>query len=239
MITILKRLQHTLLSWLLCATAAATIAACADEEWMSGNRRPVREGVPVTFDLSFRTEDNRVETRAAQDESNESRVYNLYVLIFDADGNKHYGQFFDDNITFTDGYRKGSVAIETTSLNNATVVCIANLTTDGVHTDYNVTETDIQNIQTLNALKAYETTLENEDYERSTQFFMTGYGYETDAQGNKLEPESTSITIPDNLEQKGIYCILSPRRMDAKVTFNVTLDRSKWMTSTSNHAHGA
>lgn len=230
MTTILKRLQHTLLSWLLCATAAATIAACTDEVWMSGNRRPVREGVPVTFNLSFRTEDNRVETRAAQDESNESRVYNLYVLIFDADGNKHYGQFFDDNITFTDGYRKGSVAIETTSLNNATVVCIANLTTDGVHTDYNVTETDIQNIQTLNALKAYETTLENEDYERSTQFFMTGYGYETDAQGNKLESESTSITIPDNLEQKGIYCILSPRRMDAKVTFNVTLDRSKWMT---------
>lgn len=230
MTTILKRLRQALPAWLLCATAATIIASCADDEWMSGNRRPVREGVPVTFDLNFCAEDNRVETRAAQDESNESRIYNLYVLIFDADGNKHYGQFFDGNITFTDGYRKGSVSVETTSLNNATVICIANLTTDGVHTDYNVTETDIQNIQTLNALKAYETTLENEDYERSTQFFMTGYGYETDAQDNKLEPESTSITIPDNLEQKGIYCILSPRRMDAKVTFNVTPDRSKWTT---------
>ncbi|WP_346713174.1 fimbrial protein [Mediterranea massiliensis] len=229
MTTILKRLKQAFPAWLLCAAAATIIASCADDEWMSGNRRPVREGVPVTFDLNFCAEDNRVETRAAQDESNESRIYNLYVLIFDADGNKHYGQFFDRYITFTDGYRKGSVSVETTSLNNATVVCIANLTTDdGVHTDYNVTATEIQAIETLNDLKAYEATLENEDYERSTQFFMTGYGYETDSQGKKLEPESTSITIPDNLEQKGIYCLLSPRRMDAKVTFNVTPDRTKW-----------
>lgn len=228
MTTILKRLRQALPAWLLCATAATIIASCADDEWMSGNRRPVREGVPVTFDLNFCAEDNRVETRAAQDESNESRIHNLYVLIFDADGNKHYGQFFDGNITFTDGYRKGSVTVETTSLNNAIVVCIANLTADGVHTDYNVTVTEIQAIETLNDLKAYEATLGNEDYERSTQFFMTGYGYETDLQGNKLESESTSITIPDNLEQKGIYCLLSPRRMDAKVTFNVKPDRRKW-----------
>lgn len=228
MTTILKRLKQAFPAWLLYAAAATIIASCADDEWMSGNRRPVREGIPVTFDLNFRAEDNRVETRAAQDEINESRIYNLYVLIFDADGNKHYGQFFDRNIAFTDGYRKGSVSIETTSLNNATVVCIANLTTDGVYTDYNVAETDIQDIETLDALKAYEATLENEDYERSTQFFMTGYGYETNPQGNKLEPESTSITIPDNLEQKGIYCLLSPRRMDAKVTFNVTPNRGKW-----------
>ncbi len=232
MTTILKRLKQALPAWLLCATAAATVASCADEEWMSGNRQPVREGVPVTFNLNFQAESNRIETRAAQNETFEGRVYNIYVFIFDADGNKHYGEFFDGmNIAFTPNSndQQGSVSVSTTSLNNATVVCIANLTTDGVYTDYNVSATDMESIQTLNDLKAYEATLENENYERSTQFFMTGYGYETDAQGNKLTtPESTSITIPDDIGQEPIYCLLSPRRMDAKVTFIVRPDRTKW-----------
>ena len=231
MTTILKRLKQALPTLLLCATIGATVASCADEEWMSGNRQPVREGIPVTFNLNFQAESNRIETRAAQNETFEGRVYNIYVFIFDADGNKHYGEFFDGmNIAFTPNSndQQGSVSVSTTSLNNATVVCIANLTTDGVYTDYNVSATDMESIQTLNDLKAYEATLENEDYERSTQFFMTGYGYETNSQGNKLTSESTSITIPDDIGQEPIYCLLSPRRMDAKVTFIVTPDRTKW-----------
>lgn len=66
-------------------------------------------------------------------------MYNLYVLIFDKDGNRHDegGLFFDQS---TEPWNQsGTVTITTTSLNDARVVCIANLTTSAVHTDYDVT----------------------------------------------------------------------------------------------------
>ena len=229
----LTKILKLTLPALMFITTAGIVTSCADEEWASNNHRLVQEGIPVTINLNFCAEDNRAETRAAQNSANEGRIYNMAVFIFDKDGNRHFYQYYeekDQGIHFENGsnYQKGSVILETTSLNNATIVCVANLSSDGVHTDYNVTQEQIKNIKVLEDLKNLEVTLENEDYERSTQFFMTGYGYETDEAGNKVTPESTTITIPDNLVEQKIYCILCPRRMDAKVTFKVIPERSKW-----------
>ena len=176
-----------------------TEVACTDDDlFADGSRDTVREGVPVTVNLNFRTEDNRVETRAAQNAANEGRVYNLYVLIFDKDGNRHDegGLFFDQS---TEPWNQsGTVTITTTSLNDARVVCIANLTTSAVHTDYDVTPAQMDEIRTFGQLEAFRAPLSNRTVERSTQFFMTGYGYRKDSDGNP-DKTQTSITIPDNL----------------------------------------
>ena len=134
----------------------------------------------MIVNLNFRTEDNRVETRAAQNAANEGRVYNLYVLIFDKDGNRHdEGGFFFDQST-EPWNQSGTVTITTTSLNDARVVCIANLTTSAVHTDYDVTPAQMDEIRTFGQLEAFRAPLSNRTVERSTQFFMTGYGYRKD-----------------------------------------------------------
>ena len=110
------------------------------------------------------------------------------------------------------------------------MVCIANLTTSAVHTDYDVTPAQMNEIRTFGQLEAFRAPLSNRTVERSTQFFMTGYGYRKDSDGNP-DKTQTSITIPDNLtEEVEVDCILSPRRMDAKVTFNVKTEplRDTW-----------
>lgn len=59
--TLLKRFVPALLS---AAVAAAAVSCTDDDLFADGSRDTVREGVPVTVNLNFRTEDNRVETRA-------------------------------------------------------------------------------------------------------------------------------------------------------------------------------
>lgn len=180
-------------------------------------RGNVEEGLPTQVTMSFRSAENRIETRAAQDASYENRVNNLYVFIFNAAGEVHYRKFFSSgNITFTNGYSEGSIMIETTSLNDAQVVCIANLSTATVQSSYEVTADDMDAITSLSELENYVMHLDERTVERSTQFMMTGYAYDNTTPGN------THITIPG--KESGISslsCTLEPERTDAKIEFIV------------------
>lgn len=107
----------------------------------------MQEGLPAQVTLGFRSEKNRIVTRAAQDESYENRVNNLYVFIFNPDGEVHYQGFYTDNdITYDTnaGRSKGQVSFSTTSLNNVQIVCIANLSTESVNSNYEVTQEEMK-----------------------------------------------------------------------------------------------
>ena len=180
-------------------------------------RGNVEEGLPTQVTMSFRSAENRIETRAAQDASYENRVNNLYVFIFNAAGEVHYQKFFSSgNITFTNGYSEGSIMIETTSLNDAQVVCIANLSTATVQSSYEVTADDMNAITSLSELENYVMHLDERTVERSTQFMMTGYAYDNNA------PDKTLITIPGSeTGTSELACTLKPERTDAKIEFIV------------------
>lgn len=72
----------------LLSVAALSVAlfSCADEEIVGGGPR-VQEGLPAKIVLKVVSNENRIETRAAQPDENEMRVNNLYVFVFDEDGN--------------------------------------------------------------------------------------------------------------------------------------------------------
>ena len=72
---------------------AILFSSCTKDPLTQGGGK-VQEGLPTQVKLSFRTAENRVETRAAQDASYESRVNNLYVFIFNAAGEVHSRKFF-------------------------------------------------------------------------------------------------------------------------------------------------
>lgn len=217
MITLKKIVRNWLLPALL---LPALLTACTDDTFTE-NRTRVEEGLPARISLGFQAPKSQIETRAAQGEVYENQVNNLYVFIFDQAGSIHYRKFFDTgDIDYQDGdnlKHSGSIDIETTSLNDARIVCIANLGNESVHTSYEVTQTDMEAVQSLDKLNEFVMKMSEQTVERSTQFMMTGYAYE-----DVNNPDAIYINIPGS-EQGTVTltCKLAPERTDAKVKFVV------------------
>ena len=199
--------------------AVLLLASCVKED-LDCPFKLVKEGVPVQMTLNYTVDANRVVTRAAQESEYEFRVRNLYVFIFDSQGSVHYQGFFDaSSMTVNNGDETmpttGNVSFKTTTVNNAKIVGIANLTTTGVAAAYQVTKTDLDNIETLDALEEYVMTLHTNSISRGALFMMTGYG--------KGNAGSTDITISANESGNArVDCTLKLERTDAKVEFLVT-----------------
>lgn len=217
MITLKKIVRNWLLPALL---LPALLTACTDDTF-TDNRTRVEEGLPARITLGFEAKKGQIETRAAQGEVYENQVNNLYVFIFDKAGEIHYRKFFDTgDITYQVGdnlLHSGSIGIETTSLNDARIVCIANLSNDNVHTSYEVTQADMDAVQSLDKLNEFIMKMSEQTVERSTQFMMTGYAYE-----DINNPDAIYINIPGSEQgTMPLTCKLAPERTDAKVKFVV------------------
>ena len=198
--------------------AVLLLASCVKED-LDCPFKLVKEGVPVQMTLNYEVDMNRVVTRAAQASEYEFRVQNLYVFIFDSQGAVHYRGFFDaSSMTINNGNEAnpttGSVSFNTTTVNNAKIVGIANLETKTEATAYGVTKDDLDNIATLDALEEHVMNLRDNTISRGASFMMTGYG--KDNAGN------TNITISaDESGNARVDCTLRLERTDAKVMFFV------------------
>lgn len=60
------------------------LACCTDEEMFQ--RSGVVEGVPTAVDINVGTAANTVKTRSALQESEERKIYNLYLWVFNSSG---------------------------------------------------------------------------------------------------------------------------------------------------------
>ena len=197
----------------------AELSSCTEEPLFEERAR-VTEGLPARVMLDFRSEKSRVETRAAQDATYEDRVNNLYVFIFNPAGEVHYRKFFTDGISYSGDYSKGSVMIETTSLNDVQIVCIANLSTASVRSGYDVELSDMESITSRSDLETFVMKMDEQTVERSTQFMMTGYAYDD------KNPTSNLVNIPGTESgSASLECTLRPERTDAKVEFVVKTEK--------------
>lgn len=211
----LKNILHLLAAMLL----VAELSSCTEEPLFEERAR-VTEGLPARVMLDFRSEKSRVETRAAQDATYEDRVNNLYVFIFNPAGEVHYRKFFTDGISYSGDYSKGSVMIETTSLNDVQIVCIANLSTASVRSGYDVELSDMESITSRSDLETFVMKMDEQTVERSTQFMMTGYAYDD------KNPTSNLVNIPGTESgSASLECTLRPERTDAKVEFVVKTEK--------------
>lgn len=80
------RTRHKNILTLLAAMLLAVGLYSCTEDPLFEERARVAEGLPARVMLDFRSERSCVETRAAQDATNENRVNNLYVFIFNPAG---------------------------------------------------------------------------------------------------------------------------------------------------------
>lgn len=193
--------------------------SCTDDTFMD-NRGRVEEGIPVRVQLNFQTEAGQVITRAEQSEEYENRIENAYVFVFDGGGNIVYKKFFTEGseLSFANGdpnHSSGTITFNTKSMNDATIVGIANLRTATSGTAFPVTEEELDKITDLNTLKGYVMKMSEASVNRGGLFMMTGYA--KDSEGN------TVVTIPGS--ESGTVTMESTlqfERTDAKVKFVVT-----------------
>lgn len=201
------------------AVLALVGASCTDDTFMD-NRDRVEEGIPVRVQLKFHTEAGQVITRAEQTEEYENRIENAYVFVFDGGGAIVYRNFFTQGtgLSFDNGdpnHSSGTITFDTKSMNDATIVGIANLRTETSGTAFPVTKDELDQITGLNALKAYVMKMSEASVSRGGLFMMTGYAKDSE--------ENTVVNIPGS--ESGTVTMESTlqfERTDAKVKFVVT-----------------
>lgn len=200
--------------------------SCKDD-FFNYDDREVVEGLPANVILKFKSLENTVVTRAGRDPIYENRVDNIYVFIFDSQGNVHarkfckpgYGLSYTPTETEADKYRAGTISIvDTKSLNNARIVGIANVSVEGVtSTAYTVTEAELNEITSFDELNSKVMKMTDNSIERYAIFMMTGTA--KDGEGN------TSVTIPGTESGTAtLECTLELERTDAKVKFVVATE---------------
>lgn len=141
------------------------LAGCTFDESLTSQKR-IKEGIPTAVNLTFGMDDGQVYTRAETEEpsANEARVANLYVLVFDSNGNRvpttddsgNDKAFFSEGsgLTVNTGTPvSGSVSFNVASMSGATVASVANISEDGVTTVYTLEKATLDNISTIDDFK--------------------------------------------------------------------------------------
>lgn len=200
--------------------------SCKDD-FFNYDDKEVVEGLPANVILKFKSLENTVVTRAGRDSIYENRVDNIYVFIFDSQGNVHARKFCtpSNGLSYAttdveaDKYRAGTISIvDTKSLNKARIVGIANVSVEGVtSTAYTVTEAELNKITSFDELNSKVMKMTDNSIERYAIFMMTGTA--KDDEGN------ASVTIPGTESGTAtLECTLELERTDAKVKFVVATE---------------
>lgn len=200
----------------VCLALSLLATACTDTTYTDTPNR-VAEGLPARLLLKFEVKDSPVLTRAAQDADYENRVENLYVFIFDSNGSVHNQMFCTPGkgLSYEDGttsYSTGTANITTSSINNATVVAVANVTDGNTATAYTVTPADLDAVTNLNDLKALVARMDVATIFRGSTFMMTGSAQD--------DNNNIVVNIPGG-EAQPLTIALPLERIDAKVKFVV------------------
>ena len=201
-----------------------TFTSCKDEFFKYDDTKVI-EGLPASIIIEFESQENTIVTRAERDSIYENRVDNIYVFIFDSQGNVHERKFCTqgNGLSYTgDSSEKGTLQINTTSLNNAKIVGIANVSVQGVtSTAYSITQEDLDGVRSLQELENMVMTMTDNSVERYAIFMMTGFAKHKDENGNWV----TSVTILGTEDgQATLDCTLQLERTDAKVKFVVATE---------------
>ncbi|MBO7324664.1 MAG: DUF4906 domain-containing protein [Bacteroidales bacterium] len=201
---------------ILLAALTLGLSACNEDIFEKPDHLP--EGTPLQLELNFGAYDNfdvSVSTRATQTEEQENRVYNLYVMIFDADGKRIYGRLFDTNnlnATSQDdywthnnsNYNSGKLHITTIKKTSCTIFAVTNISPSADM--MNISPERLQLVQDINSLETMVATLNQLHTARTGRFVMSG-------QMAGVDTEHLSGTL-----------LLT--RMDAKIRFNVEVNNA-------------
>lgn len=194
--------------------------SCIDEEVIKGSCNG--DGTEVTVSLPFLIDQSeKIQTRAG-DKDPEFLVYDLYLYVFDGDGNiisRKYYESADDGITYDsqkeigkDGVTNGTLKITLTT-GDRYILAVAN--PKSTSSSENVLS-DLESASNRSELEKVITSMRNETIERvDGRFLMTGYYKATE---NSTDKGKCNITASTTVLPGKIWL----DRVDAKVQFVVT-----------------
>lgn len=176
-----KRILHTIVLW----AAALTCISCVKE-----NFTPSQSGVgEARFLLDFGVKDDiAIQTKSTLDAKAESRVFNLYVFVFNSKGDKVTGEYFDsknlkasadevrnatDNCWYVSNSTTttGSVLFNCSAGERFTLYVLSNLDSDMVRISSDVLAATVR---TENDLKNFTAYLNQKIVTRNGYFPMSG-----------------------------------------------------------------
>lgn len=209
------------IGWLLCL-----LMACTDEELMQEGTIGDKE-VWATLKFGHTSfEKIDISTRATLNEIAESRVDNLFVYVFDSNGNRVYSHFYDytnrvdelpdaagnwwtvsNRTSSNNNDTEGEVMIKAPEMTNGSIYLIANLNADQL----NISADQLNIVNTLDELEELTITMNQEITSRTGYFLMTGKANNIKVDGNgKITQGNGTGTV-----------VVPLVRLDAKVTVNV------------------
>lgn len=220
------------MAYCVAAVLMMSVAGCSMNERLSLTDDVVQEGIPVRVSLAYGAQENVVETRAAQSEDYENRIENLYLFVFNSAGQRQPlllntdGEERADNVfRFNRGLNpdgsnvslgSGTVEFVCSSLNDATIVAIANVTDGTTGTAYTVTPGELDAVQTLSELRSKIMTMNTDAISRGALFMMTGYAETIDVDGKPTGDTKIDISGSESGTEE-LQCALMLRRTDAKI----------------------
>ncbi len=218
-------------SLLLLGCAAWAWVGCTDDPNVEP-LPPAGDGSPswVTIDFGDNSFDEvNITTRATLDNTAESRVSNLFVFLFNGEGKRLYGRFFDTSNRLdsesellkskvdswwvtgnaTTNATEGKVRIYAPGVTGGSLYILANINADMV----NISPDKLRFVQTLADLEAMTASLNQEITERNGFFPMTGSASGITVSKGDIKAPVDPTDNPDG--QKNLKVMLT--RLDAKV----------------------
>lgn len=204
------------------------LTACADNTWEKDSSQ-VKEGVPVSVNLQFQTSTaERVTTRALT-EKGEFQVNDLYLLIFDKNGNRKEGSIYYNTEALAGfGHTAGNQANPThgtitnlkTTSGQSYIFGIANVADNELDRG-NKLKTQLDNMPSLSELKKWVTTLNNDgNIARSSPSLLMSGTFQATGATDKEKAEGICTIPASNGKISGK---LNLRRLDSHITFNIKL----------------
>lgn len=207
------------------AAALTLLSSCAKEELQENSG--LSEGESWVL-LDFGAQQNReIITKATVSPRNESQIYNFYLFVFDRNGAKVTGQYFDStnqkvsktavessesncwyvhNTTTDDGKTTGTIRLKTANGENMKFYMIANLDADMVRISSDLLAHNIQNEGDLLGFNVY---MNQRIVNRNGYFQMTG----------KMDGITIGKNSGNGNQVTAISSVMSLRRLDAKIRF--------------------
>ena len=189
------------------------------------------ERVPLTeFELEFQAEGSQIITRLGQEINVENAVTNLYVLLFNKDGVQVHSKRYSVSNTTTvpDGYEDviNSYSIKQNESDGLSKGVIPRFFDNFDNTDA------LGAGMTFYAIANYSNRLANKINERTTASELESLTYNFTMDGNVdrssflmvAKYTNASLTVDENNNIGRIGVNLHLRRVDAKITFNVSVD---------------
>lgn len=202
-----------------------------------------REGEEVCWAIPFGAAANdefEINTKATLSLEKETKVWNLYIFVFEGGGTKIYSHFFDEtNLDAETGsdwwhvdnsdHTTGTIYIHTVSRAGSKVYGIANIDADMV----NISPELLSTVQNHTDLQNLVATLNQNITSRNGYFPMTGTIVDRNT-GNQQ-------TVNPGEDLHGTNYVLRLKRLDAKIIFKVRVaspneDREGNVMTASNYS---